>query len=435
MIQHLLAASISCLCMLPAQQLAEGYRSSPHGLPDGAGNVLRLSDGATAWFTGTELVLAENGATRSLLQLPGFVFGSFTIEAGADVLLFGESSAGDLWLVPVRGGGSPRVLANLTLNYDAARWGAHHVLVSAKTGGFGSAHNDVVAVDLRTGALTALIRVPGASGPLVVGPAGELYYATAGLGFPPPPGGVSVLRWDAQTLRAALGNVVLTELDAHTVYAGIDAASDLALDGDADLFFVDWWNGTIGELSDVRGASPRRSVLLDHAGAPVSGAGLQFVGPAARPGRPDFEPFQPAGGGRLLVHESAFGGPSQLRTVEAARPRTTHTGGPVVPRGPFALVTDGGPALGLGFVAIGARAAPFEIGLPIPGFEQTLFWNPGLLIPSSVRAVIFDASGQAVLHLHNPGIARFDAVAQVAFADAAVDVVGSAAAHRFRLGR
>lgn len=436
MIKHLAIALLSCSPLLRGQLLAEGHRSELRSLPPGAGNVLRLPGGGTVWFTGTELVLDQNGTTRSLLLFGSAVFGSFTVEAGPDHVLFGESSLGDLWLVPVRVPGVPRVLANLTLNYDAVRWSADLALVSAKTGGFGASHNDVMAIDLRTGAATALLRVPGSSGPLAADAAGNVYYATAGLAFPPPPGGVSVLRWDAGALRAALGTRVLTEQDARLVHAGLDAASDLALDGDDDLLFVDWWNATVGELSDVRGSSPRLSRLLDYASAPVSASGLQFADGAGSRGRADFEPFQPAGGGALLVLESAFGGPSRLRTVEANRPHTTHTGGPVVPAGPFALVTGGGPANGLGLVAIGALAAPFEIGLGIPGFEQTLFWNPGLLFPLAVRTVRFDAGGRAALDLVNPGFPfPVQAFAQTGFVSSGHEVLGSAALHGFRLGR
>lgn len=422
------------LTPLPAQQLAEGHRDAVRSLPPGSGNVLHLPDGGIVWFTGTDLVLEHHGQTRTLLSFAAFTFGSFTVPAGSGHLLFGESSTGDVWLVPLRATAQPRVLANLPFNYDAVEWGPGRALVSAKTTGFGTAHNDVVVLDLHTGTIAPLLRVAGASGPVEVDGHGNLYYATSPLAFPPPPGSADVLRWDAAVLQAALGGPPLTEQHARVVATGLDAASDLALDGDDDLFFVDWWNATIGELSDVGGGAPRRSVLLAYGSAAVTGAGLQFVGRGAAPGQPSFEPFQPDGGGALLVHESAFGGPSQVRAIEARRPQIDHTGGAVVPAGPFELVTAGASTGGLALFALRPTVAGHEVGLSVPGFEQTLFWDVSMSAAFDTYLVAVDGAGVARLPLVNPGLSGgMDGFVQVAMVGPGLDVIGSAAVHAFRL--
>mgnify|MGYP000666357410 CR=1 FL=1 len=66
-------------------------------------------------------------------------------------------------------------------SYDGAEWTQH--LFGRNFG-----DNEVIAVDLQSGQTDVIARIPGASGPLLVEPTGDLLYATASAAFPAPPG-------------------------------------------------------------------------------------------------------------------------------------------------------------------------------------------------------------------------------------------------------
>ncbi len=427
---RILAASATALPLI-AQQLAQGWQSDTTPLPPGAGNVLQIG-ADRVWFTGTDLVLAQASGQQSLLHFNTPVFGSFTIQAHATALLFGENSNGDVWLVPLQGPQSPRVLANLPFNYDAVLWGPGRALVSARLGGAASPDNDVVALDLQTGMATPLLRVSGASGPLALDPAGNLCYATATSSFPPPPASVRLLRWTAAQMQQAFGSSVLGAQDARVLWSGLDAASGLACDTDGNLSFTDWWNAQIGVIEAMR---PRRSVLFDYGSAAWSAVSLQFLGDPPMPGQPRFEPFQPEGGGRLLVQESDFlpQGVNQLRAIRALRPAAAHTGGDPVPAGNFELRAADAPRNGLALFAVATAAAPNDTALWFPGFQQPLFWNLGMF-GGSTWLVPVDGTGHAHLALSNPGFpGGLQAFLQVACLDPNGGIIGSTALHSIQL--
>jgi hypothetical protein len=431
--------SMPCLLLLfaattlRAQQLADGYQSQTIALPTAAGNVLTLPGGHVAWFDGTDLVLSSpNVPPRTLLHFGTPVFGSFTITAGPGALLFGEGSTHGLWLVPLNGLPPTAPLATVTLDYDAVLYAPGRAIVSAKTGGFATPDNELVAVDLQTGQTQVLARLPGASGPVALSAQGDLYYATASLLFPTPPGQTTVLRFRRAVVDQALATQqVLGLAQSELVLAGLDAAGDLAFDDDGDLLFTDWWTNTVGELNDAVGTTPWRTNLVDHTGATVSAVGVQFVGAN---GPSVFEPFQPAAG-TLWVHESAFASVSQLRSVQAARPVASCSVGNPVPTGTFALQVSHGPRGGFGLVAIGWAPALGGAPLLVPGFEQPLFWDAALHAAFATWLVPFDAAGNAQLVEHNPGITPVQSfLTQTAFVDGNGIVLGSAAPFVLQLG-
>jgi len=432
---HTLRAFTAALLMttaLQAQSIEAGYRTADViTLPAGSGQVAILDgDAGFVWFDGTRLMLRDAvGAQRELLSFSSSVFGSFTLQVSPTQVLFGESSNGDLWLVStVPNGQGPRLLANLPFNYDAAQMGPGSVLVSAKTGGFSTPDNEIIHVDLVTGATQIAARVDGASGPLTWTREG-LYYATSSLSFPPPPGSVEVLLWTPLQLQLSLGNRVLTAADAFLVANGLDAAGDLAVDGDFDVLVTDWMHGTVHEVSlgfsAGRNQVVRRSDLVGYDPAAPQPSGLHWR--AGPPWAGQFEPFQPSAAGALFVHEATYGGASQIRRIAPDRPVTS---APVnAPAGSFDVVTTGGPALGTGIVAVGPNPRQNEGPFPVPTFEQLILWDPTMFFAWDVLPVTFDAHGTATLRLFNPGIGGSGAQIgmQCAFVDAHAEVIGSAA--------
>lgn len=417
--------SVALLASASAQQLQSGYSTNLRTLPVAASNVLVLPapTGGTVWFDGNDLVWQPStGPTHVLLPNASQWFAGFTALIDAHHVLFGAAN-GDVWLVPLPGRGLPRFLANLPLCYDAVVFAPGLALVSAKTGGFTAADNDIIAIDVASGATRWLARLPGASGPVEVDPAGNLLYATASLQFPPPAGGTSVLRFRRDVVDTALRQQhVLTIAQADVVATGLDAAGDLVCDADFDLFCVDWIANRVIEIDDIdRGNAARRDLLFQGATGP-SIVTLQLL-----PGTSSaqFEPLQPAGD-TLWIHEASFGASSQLRGIQAQRPVTAVPA--TIPAGAFAVTTTAGPPHGQALVAVGLAPSGPEATLAVGGFEQLLWWQPAMQLAIGTFLVAFDARGQATLQLVNPGLqpAILGGV-QVACVDAAMAVVGSAA--------
>ncbi|MHC5066791.1 MAG: hypothetical protein ACYTG5_22785 [Planctomycetota bacterium] len=392
--------------LLAAQDIDQGYGSAMHVLPAGSSNVLSLPDlDARVYFDGMSLLLDDGSTSRSLLDFPSLTFGSFTIRIDADRLLFGESSSGGLWLVPIAAGASPQRIAELSFNFDAAIFDAQTALVSAKTGGFSASDNDVFAVDLGTGSTDLIAQIPGASGPLTVDEDKSLVYATSSNLFPAPPGSVDILRFSADQVLSAIGPDHLGAADGEVLVTGLDAAGDLAFDGDGDLFVIDWMNSNLVEISMNEAGILGTGALISYgfAGGPTA-SGLQYIPGPRRPAS-RFEPFQPAGrGGSLHVHESEFGGASLIREMSPARASmaVTPAGGPIS-AGPFAMHVKGGPSNGSAIVAVGFDFFDFEIPLLLPSFEQPLFWQAGLFVPFFTREITLDVNGESQLDLVHPG--------------------------------
>lgn len=412
------AVALLSTVSLLAQSPPAGYQSALRTLPAGAGAPCLLPDGTLVYCTGTALVAERNGTPTPLLQFPGFVFGSFTRDLGAAGLLFGESTNGGLWLLPPNA--NPRLLATLAFNYDAAPWRRGAALVSAKTGGFAAPDNELWAVDLQTGATDLIARLPGASGPLAVGPDGTVFYATASNAFPPPPGSSDVLAFSAAQIQGAFGATFLTRSDARLVAGGFDSAGALALDDDGDLFLVDWAHQRVLEIDDLGAA---RHTFAQYPATGISPGGLQFLAPPPAPNAPVFEPFQPERG-RLVISESDFASVSQLQVVAAARPALRASAPAPIPVGPFTLQCGRGPALGTAVVFLGLVQPGGERPLPLPGAEAPLFFaldfnQPWLLLP-----VTLDAQGAGTLPLSNPGGIGLIATQALVF-DATPQLVGS----------
>lgn len=400
-----LGLAIALSPVVSAQTTAQGYSATFQSLP-GSANSIAVVENGVAWFDGISLQYDEPGQpTRALLTFPAFRFGSFTLPIGNGDLLFAESSNGQLWRVPIDPLRTPRLLTTIQFAYDAVTIGTGVAVVSAKTGGFSSAQNDLLAVDLVTGAQSTIGVVPGASGPLALTPERELVYATAPLTFPPPPQSVEVVRWNAAQWSLALnGGLVLTRANAQLVVAGLDSAGDLAVDSDDDLFLADYGNARVLEISDHH-TTKGVSTLVDYALATTSPAVLAFLPGTTRDA--EFEPFAHSGAGTLCIVETDYFTTTRtVRLATAPAPLTLLGGGtgPVAP-GPFTLVQQGAPHNGVCLFAVGTVGTGTLLPLHLPGFEQTLRWEAGLLYPIVTSLAGADAIGASSLTLQNPGFA------------------------------
>jgi hypothetical protein len=318
------------------------------------------------------------------------------------------------------------------LNYDAVRLGPQQVLVSAKTGGFSTPDNELMVLDLQTGGTQVLASLPGASGPVAVAGNGDVYYATASLAFPTPPGQTSVLRLRRPVVDAALQqNVVLSINDTELVFAGLDAAADTCLDDDGDLLFTDWFQNTLGELNDVDGPAPWLSTPLLAYGVAPGAASVQFL---AGGGAATFEPFQPVGS-TLVVFETDFFSTSTLRMLTPHRAGLTPVGPAAIPTGNVTLQVVDGPANGLGLLAIALDATPGSSAFAVAGFEQPLHWSMVLVNTPLLQPAAFDASGTLSVTFWNPGfVTPMPATAQVALLSS-VGVLGSSSAQVLLFGQ
>ncbi len=390
---------------LTAQVVSDGYQTATRSLPVAASSFAAVADGIV-WFDGSDLMFEPSGLPpRSLLHFAAARFGSFTLPLGNGQLLFGESTFDELWLVPTLAGGTPRLLTTLHFAYDAARLGSNRAIVSAKTGGFSAGANDLIAVDLQTGSQVPIGLIAGASGPVLLDEHGDLLYATAPSTFPPPPGAVEILRWTATTWALALaGGPLLTRNNAQLVLGGLDSAGDLALDRDGDLFFTDYANARIGEVDDLTVGAVGSHVLVDYSTTSVAPANVAFV--AATADSAAFEPFAAGPAGTLLVLETDFFATTVLRTLQprAATARTAPAG--IVPAGPLALVVQDGPPLGAALFVIGLLRTDVLLPMRLPGFEQTIGWDAGLLYPLAWGLEPCDPNGTAAWNLVNPGFAQ-----------------------------
>ena len=132
--------------------------------------------------------------------------------------------------------------------------------------------DEIVALNLATGATRVIGQVPGASGPLTRDGMGVLVYATAPLTFPPPPGAVQVLRWFETQVLAALNagpeGGILGAANGQPLALGLDSAGDIAMDTDGDFYFVDYGTNEVRVIAEIGRSPPgvssssRRSPLI-----------------------------------------------------------------------------------------------------------------------------------------------------------------------------
>ena len=431
------------LALLPGALLAQngnytpylvppGYGSTAEDLPETTSLATKLADDSYVVYRGSQLLRIVGTREHVLLTLDttsGPVFPSFIVQAGPSAVVFGENSNGNVWWVPTRGRSQPYVLANIVFNFDAILWDNVTLIVSAKTGGFATPDNEIVALNLATGATRVIGQVPGASGPLTRDSAGGLVYATAPLTFPPPPGAVQVLRWFESQVLAALNagpeGGILGASNGQPLVLGLDSAGDIAMDTDGDFYFVDYGMNEVRVIAEIgnRGAAPQTFVSLAPSGPEgiTFFTGLQFEGGDSQTNGPAFDPFAPRSGGKLLVFASDFVAASVLAEVVPLRARAnaTRTGNQL------RIAVDGGPADGLGFVglAFGTPCAT-ELAVRTPFSNSVLMLNPAVAQGAAWHLTALSAQGTGSVQVGLPaGLQLPDCISQtvvVRTADAAM---------------
>lgn len=366
-------------------------------------SVRALANGDSIVFDGSSVrrVDPAGGTLATLLTFTPSVFPSFVAIAPDQATAYvGESSNNDVWTVPLDGSGAPSVLTNLVFSYDACFDANGDLIVSAATCGFGCG-NDLVRVDLPSGATTVLAELSGASGPLAMDAFGNIYYGEQG-GFAPPPGSLRVLLFTAASLA---GPLPLSDADALTFSTGWDGASSLLIDPGTQRLYVCENNSLTGAAAvwEVLGASKSASRKL-YQGAPgpfSAGLDLRGVEPRAQ-----FLPYQPPAGGELLLSETDFFANETVRVgIQPERPVAALSGPGASGAGAFTWSIDGGAPNGWVLAAVGLSSTydPIESAVLIPGVAP-LF--TGLELATTQFVPLFlrlDAQGSFDFPSSNPG--------------------------------
>ena len=323
----LAAAAAFCPSLVSAQVSIEpGFQAT--NVLDLSGNRVygTLDDGSYVSFDG--LMFEHYGPDGTLLatlgSLPALVFTSFLeVHPSGTFAIAGESSNGDLFKIDIVNGGFV-TLANLNFNFDLA-WDTDPALayVSAAVGGFGTG-NDILRLDLATGATTALAHLVGPSGPIAVDGRGNLHYVTQfdGPGWPPPLEAQELLRWDAADLDSAGPGNLLDEGDALLEVSKLDGGSSLIHDRRSGFLFLAHVNFQ-GFAHEVLQIDPTSGVLDTVASSFTWIQNLELQNSS---GQATLSAYQPLGS-RILIQNTDFGGNLRDRViVEPRRALATYSG-------------------------------------------------------------------------------------------------------------
>lgn len=423
-----LSATCAALALLPSLALGQG--ASP-GFQDAALAFSPPLFSASATLSGGD-VLVFDGVTvdrydaaglfqESYLTLPGFTFASFVaVSPDETFALVGESSNGELHRIDLVLGGSS-LLATVAFNYDATIDPAGGVAwVSAASAVPGS--NDLVEVDLGSGATAVKVTVPGFSGPVALEANGDLL-----LGISDSPN--RVVRFTAAQLA---GGGPLAEGDGELVTTGWSGISYLLSEPESGAVLVvenDFVTFTQPTILARAGADPASSSALYTAGPGISLGKPQLFVDTGDPQR--FVAFQPQTGGRAVFSTTDFFSSNDRVEVRPKR-ATASVSGPGVGQFTQGLVTyTVHDALPGGIVALyfglSATFDPMETAYTVSPWPDPLFWG----LDASTHAFIafpflVDANGEASFTYYDPGIIGGDVAMQAALGDEDFNLIGTA---------
>lgn len=368
---------------------------------DNFGTARHLSNGAIVTFDGQEIRRWNPSGTASTLLLDlgaPFFTGLMVIDPTETFVLVGQtgdlaSLGGDVWRIALDGSGST-LLTTLPFNYDAAFEPGGTVLVSAAVG----ASSSVQRLDPGTGALTPLITVDGASGPVAVDPdGGDLYLGVLDPNFLP--GETEILFFDA----ALLDGTPLDATDGSLFSSGWDGATSFAYDPLADALFLAE-NNFISGANAIYKVGPTKALSAVRVeGSPFRTiAALQLV---LIHGSATLERFQPNDAGLLLYTSTDFFLALERRAVQPRRPTVALSGSGLTGAGPVTINYAGLDPLGSMMLFFGPQglALPDEAVFQF-GSLPPLFWSLDLGSQDSLPfALPVNASGQASFTFFNPG--------------------------------
>ncbi|MEX1023800.1 MAG: hypothetical protein WD226_01880 [Planctomycetota bacterium] len=308
---------------------------------------------------------------------------------------FTDCDFGDLWSIDLATGAA-NFEGLLSGNFDGAFADGTTAFVSAKPCGFSCPHASVYRVALGSGALTEIVEIPGASGPVAVDVAGNLIVGTASDLFPPPAGASSVLLFPAADVT---GGLLLTPADGFVLASGLEGATRLAVDrltGDLFLAANRYEPDAMGNDATVN-----RVYLLEGGESTVVFAGepgwtLGNLEVEGGDGTARLFPYQPSTGGALRFRAvDYFAGISHFREYVPARPELTATalGGTAQ----LALAGAGDDNAVFLFLAPASASLATEVPLQLPAvLHAPLFLglDPGLAVLDPAP-LFTDGNGEA----------------------------------------
>ena len=288
-------------------------------------------------------------------------------------------------------------LASVLYGYDAVFRTGTELLISASDPGF--AGNDILSLDVSTGALKTLAQVPGPSGPLDLRANGDLFYAP----FPTVGTATDIVYWTA----AQVASGAMLDETSWTVWSsGYDPISSLRVDPVKDRVYVAenlYDDMTFALLSArIRRARPNEAKAELIVVGDESLSNLEFVD--AGGGAANFQSYQPGDGSNLKYNTTDFSSFTTHQTIAPKRSTLTASGPGLSGFGAVTLTAVDAPANGTLYLLFGPQAT-------MSATEQT-YSNPGYLFhtflsPSSMRRLPFiiptDANGTGSFTLFNDG--------------------------------
>ncbi len=261
-------------------------------------------------YEGGEIRLCRSAGPVVLERFEPPVFGSFLVVAADGVsLIFGESSAGNIYRVPLAGG-ERALVDNLAFAFDLAFDAAGRGYISVLTN---NPENEIVLLDTDPENVnrSIIVNIPGLSGPVAFDPDGNLYYGT--VDFSGDPLRQSLHRFTPDQLEAAVagepvdfsqGEVLLTEMEGFFNLRWHDGK----------LYFTELgFSSGVGTVQVIDPAA-NFSVAV-FASIPSSTGILSPSYLAARPGTRAFQPGGGPHGGSLLVAYSDFASVSNVAEI------------------------------------------------------------------------------------------------------------------------
>lgn len=417
MTSFLRSFAIAALAATPAfatTSPSPGWQRTTVGIsPPGAfiSGMDYLPNGNLAVFDGASIVEIDpaSGNVIGTLYTPsGFVFGSFVkVAPGGSFLLFGESSTNGVWKVPLNGG-AVSLVATIPFNFDAVFESDRVAFLSAAPV-FGQ--NQILRLDIDTGATDVIADFTGASGVIGRDSTGAIYYGEASSQWPSPQFQQDILKFDAAVVASAIGPSSLTETDATPIITGLTSINDLVIDSQGDLLVV---YTTIGFpeptfLGEFHADGQLKGTVTQTLPADYAGP-LAYRGPS--PGAaPTFGPYQAIGGGELAVVTTDFFNYTDLDVITPKRAVLATDPGNPIPQGNFTFELTDGPINGFAFFFLASAPIAPESTLYQGGVAYSFGVAPGAIaavVPANLD--MFGGFSQIVLNHGSGGTAYVQAV-------------------------